>query len=493
MNEADKVFVTWGQQPMASERRILAQLQKRLGDSYLNEGACTRGHGNWMSFPSAGTAAWTYRFACDAMANCSMLRFWFNGWRCNQWTVPSAGYTIKMAFQAADANGNPTGSPIPVYFNGARTATVNQQTIVVSDPLPVFLAAGQRFFVLTYTATNPNVLGNRILSPVAGEGINSGGDFVDSGTITTTNRDVMGMAPAMITGRLVDGDRKGVLLVGDSISFSGDDWGTGDALGGVVHSWAARAVAPYAPYVNIACNGTSAAQWAVSATSYPSLFPALFCRDAIVNLGVNDGGGSSAQCLTNLTAIVAMLRTMGLRKVLVCTINPNNTSTDGWTTAGNQTAWNVESTFRNPVNAALRATGGGVVGADGLIDSSGRIENPANSALWDAVSSIAYSDTTAASGNSISQITINTLANATQAWEGKVLSINISGTQNYAPIETVRPDTGVILPAGNFTAAAGNAVAFNIINTLTRDGLHPTTAGSLRMAAAFDPSTLDLV
>jgi len=156
---------------------------------------------------------------------------------------------------------------------------------------------------------------------------------------------------------------------GDRGDSSGDVGGVDRSLGAVEG------------YINTSQAGDTANTFYGNSTiSSPWIAVAQYCDEVIVEYGANDVFVSLDSVGTiegHLSGIYALF-TLG-QTVKQTTLTPRTVSTDGWTSAVNQTADNGE-TVRVSINDALRAATFGPSG--GHLDLESVLETSIDSGLW---------------------------------------------------------------------------------------------------------------
>lgn len=404
---------------------------------------------------------------------CRNLRFWFAGFKegsyPNSLALFDNNYTVKMAVETA-SGGSPSGTIIPVSFNGVRTGSVDPGAWLASDPLGISCAAGDVLFLRVYTtASGSFVPVNRYIGGVFlsnGEGVTvPPADSADSGTITAFD---WGSAccPVAITGQT--SDRQGVLVCGTSITAYSND----RAFDSPMHGWIARGLSSVRGHVNVALGGETVQQLITPQRIYPRLIFARYCRAAIIDSGTNDlyvAGRTLAQLKADYQTLVTMLRDAGIPKIYGCKIIPRNTSTDGWETTGNQTVTAYE-TDRLGFNTWLDSAESPV---DQVIDVLSSIESSAGIFKANA----ATVNRTTGAGSTTTSV-VDTGGMTPSAYAGKVIKFGTS----YSMILSNTATTLTLQTALGSTPGTG--VAYSILDVYTNDGVHPTAVGHRAMATA---------
>jgi len=255
-------------------------------------------------------------------------------------TNPADAITLKAALEMPD------GSLYPALFGGVRTPVLNPGDMLVSDPIPVLLPAGTRFFARSRPWVD--TLGKRW--PIGG-GITGGtyatggqvsGDSVDTvpGTFSQANTP---FGPVMILGTpagVVPSTT--AVILGDSIAYGVSDGATPDGEAGFL----ARALgAVGVPHFRLATPGSAVPHLlGADSTAIPArtlYHTALMARatpsHAVLCFWNNDihGGGATLEGnRTQALRYLDFLAGMGLR-VIACTATPRTTGS--WATLAGQT------------------------------------------------------------------------------------------------------------------------------------------------------------
>jgi hypothetical protein len=269
-------------------------------------------------------------------------------------------------------------TPTRAYWRGNDVLALGEGGISpLSDPVPVFIPAGATFWVRTAT-TIPASGGVVPVTYTTSNNINidgyiEGSDATASGTFNADYSSRFG--PSNIFGD-VPAPTPIVLAIGDSIL-----WGQGPNYG----SWLTRACQSVGRfgYMNQAMPGEYFSVFGdVSTCAIGYLQPAALATHAIIALGTNDilSGASAAMIQWYAQLAAAYFASFGL-PVYLCTIAPCGvSSTDGFTTAANQTVNSTDS-VRQSLNTAIRSNYA-AWGYSGILDISTALEDPANPGKW---------------------------------------------------------------------------------------------------------------
>ena len=443
--------------------------------AYGGEWHLTSGQGSMVCFES-GTVQATQRIAVTARASGSFLRLHFAGLFNSLGSVGAFAnsVTLKVGIQLSQA-GSPTGSTIPVYFSGARAGVVSPGGVLVSDPVPIKVSAGDKFFVLTFQSGGGTYYANRFTANETGEGW-LGSDCVDTpGSLNTPENSVRfrSLQPFLITGRPPT-LTKGVAIFGDSLA-----WGQYDTLKANI-GFAASAIGETYPVVNCAVSGSTANNWANSVAFLPCYYALRYCKNAFVEPGINDfaGGASSAQVQSYLTGIYDKVSGLDGARIIGCTIPPRTTSTDFFTTKANQTAvaWNGS---RELVNAWIRANANLV----GAFDLSAVLSDPTDSSKRFVGPAVQTQSFTADATTSLQKI-VDTAASVT--YVGQTLIDTTTGVANVITAVTSGPAGYFNYDGWGAGAAVGDVC--QVWSTWTADGVH--LSGLAQTAAAASLSAV---
>lgn len=302
-------------------------------------------------------------------------------------------FTIAVSIEKLD------GTLIPVTWDGSPSATCAVGGHIISDAMPVSLAAGAQFYlrakitVPLTSSTRPH--GAYTTLAARGEGTNyygGGGDKL-TGTWTDFTDAVPPTIPVAIIGTgALDPDHPVVALIGDSIMEPTDAWAVQHALANSIDflqlGVGAQAMS------HLADSAVRARWWGDGVLGAADV--------ALLGMGRNDltGAAGMSTLQANAIAVWNALRADGVDDLWQTTTTPLTTSSDGWATVGNQTAGDSGEPHRLSWNAWLRdgapisggapvATGGsgtraGEVGhpLTGIVDVALAAESSLNSGKW---------------------------------------------------------------------------------------------------------------
>lgn len=304
-------------------------------------------HQHTLADMPANTTSGTSRFTYTAQQEASNLRLTFMNWynssyKASPYCTDNAN-TAPITVQAlVFAPGSSTGTVVTV--DGSASWTIAGGAWVQTDPLPIAVTPGQQFDVQTYvsgTQWYPTLVYSGWWASESNQAT-SGSSKITSGSSRSSGI----YMPAVITGH-----REGaaVLIMGDSIAYN-------SALPTL--GYLEKGLEGFYGAINTAVAGDRL-YWlrAGRRGSHMSLFALGDATTTIVEYGRNDleDGRSVAQMQADLIWLWSDRSTAGQR-VIQTTITPRTTSTDGWTTTGNQTVANPTIEARRvQLNDWLRA------------------------------------------------------------------------------------------------------------------------------------------
>lgn len=305
-----------------------------------------------------------------------------------------------------------------------------------------------------------------------------------------------------------------VLLTGDSLMAGSNDYSSGYSGRNVLNAQLAgggyteRALAGKVPYINGAVSGDRAQYFMTTGYHLFRWTWASAATTMLCNYGINDvnNGRTLAQLQADLIGIWTLASRRGLRAIQH-TITPFTSSTDGWSTTGNQSIANptkeavrtgVNDWLRDgaPVTSAASLTPVAVGTASALragtaghplytyFEAADIAEGTRNSGRWTTLTGRSVAD------GSIGNGSVN-LSSATAAFTsadlGKLVAIpgaGAAGAVLVAPITNINSSTAVTI--GTATSAVVSSAALTIGVAATKDGLHPSGPMATLMSAAVD-------
>lgn len=459
----------------------------------------------------------TSRTRHSAKRYCTNLRFVFSGYKhLGAFATPTEvgmgnAWEIKAAIHLI-SSGTTEEAVIPIRFRGRRLALVPNGGILISDPVSVDMPAGKEFFVYTFAnrlvstaytdagsgetgllaATVPywpreSVTRNYDTSWDAGTGTQfstSTGidpftlDKVDGAYAGLTIQNQLTCGPIAILGdELSQTGQPSVALIGDSIlAGAGDRPRTDFAWGG--RGYFDQFLAGQCPVFNASIGGDGAT-YKVGAYAYNFAMRIGLCEAcdiAYLAMGTNDlvAGISLANTQAALVTLATQLKARGMRKVILATLLPRTTSTDGWVTLANQTvvATNDFTNQRALFNAwALTVPSP----FDAVVDLRSGVEDLATG-KWKEPA--VGTDLTTTTGSTTTTINLNSTVVA-NAYLGKMLIIGSEARQITGNTTTA------ITVISAFGGAPGNGVALKVLDTYTVDGIHPSAWGHKELGAVI--------
>jgi lysophospholipase L1-like esterase len=294
----------------------------------------------------------------------------------------------------------PAGTFTQLKFAGVASGSALSGKILFSDLLTLgfTIPAGALFWIRiffvnangVYFTDNSN--GGQANASYGDQSSSGTGALVDltmSGSIT--NDGTFCYRPACI---LASSNLLSVGLVGDSMAEGVADIDEPNPFIGDL-GLLAKTLANICPCVNLGLGGTTLQTsppgghefWGKPGTARAQLLP--FCTDLIIEVGANDlnpfvSSRTAAQLAADLQSFInTTLPSLGVvagAHMYLTTFPPHTTSTDGFTTAANQTPVANEAeriTYNNMVRA-------GVSGITGFFDVADVVESARNSGKWKA-------------------------------------------------------------------------------------------------------------
>jgi hypothetical protein len=359
-------------------------------------------------------------------------------------SAPANAISIRAGVEVSGVT-----NPVPVYFRGARDVTIQPDTLVISDPIAAPHAKDALLALRTQiTVTSGQVFTyNTITNWVAarGEGVESGTTVTDkttSGTITSGS--VYGFAPFAILTDWRPGAKPLVIARGDSINYGYNDtpsaWGAGPVYQALATNW---------PFLNLSFIGEQAHDYVSPANGHRAWLRRMLAAvgaHIVDNYGTNDMQG--ARTLSQIQADVLTIATWDsyVAPHYQTTIIPRATSTDGFTTLGNQTPFAAEA-VRLGYNAWLR-DGAPIDATTKAAVAVGTNTNVLRCAVYDSTPTVVSAGSGAGSGHPIS---------AVFEWADVVESSRDSGKwKTNATANFYTPDG--THPKANMTALIGAAI-----------------------------------
>ena len=452
---------------------------------------CTGTLNNWLPSARPVSTDYSYRKRFQAAVSGSNIRCYWAGTYVLSGSFVNFSSTYKASFQFADSTGAPVGSAIPLTFNSSTTGTVPSGGFLVNDPLPVSVAAGDYFFITTYVPNGSYAGINGNLSNASGDNYYAG-DATGNASLFTNNQYQAGaqaIGPGMITAMVLPSDRKGVAGIGDSVMGNAND----EVNGG---GWLNRGINNTRGYVNLGIGGARTTGITNQATYLLAWMPLRFCRDAVLDYGLNDLSADNDSAATVESAALKLLTTVksfGIRKRILCTVKPFPTSTDSFTTTNNETIASNDAA-RQTYNAwVLTQTG---VSCEGTFDFAATLAANGNPALLaTGPLNVLFTDT-CGTGSTASTIYASAAGIGTISQSGGIVALTHAATTYYGQVKSWRPTAGGTNQIA-FAAALGATPSVGDSYTVYQGwgsdtaGAHPTGYGHAAAAAGFNLSILN--
>lgn len=473
---------------------------------------------------AAVTNVGTYRFAHKIGVAGTDIQLGFGSWYTNYPTSPtidvdpSGTVTFSAAFE--DAAGNVYRC---LFEDGGSTKVLSGGGFVLTKPLPIDVAVGDIVWVRVYISAGTGY-SNR------GTGLSSVGGYTATTDLTASGAGAVGTTLALngldamcIIGTPTgSGKPKSVAIQGDSIAagigdgaFVGYDIGYLPQVAANLYycggGYVQRALSGNAGSIMVAQQGDSIGNFVAGVGHFRRASLTPFTKFAVLEYGRNDLTAlqTPATIQANLLAQAKANVAKGLYGSIVVTLTPYTTSTDNFSTVGNQAT--VSSTgegYRVTHNAWVRdgcpivngaAVAAGTVGALragqsghpilGYIEVANAVESAQDSGKWKAATRTV---TDAAITNGSGTLTSATAA-FTSADLGKDVNVagaGAAGAVLTGVITTINSGTSVTITTQAGTTVSGARLA---IAPYTTDGLHPTVVGHAAIAAAIQAPLLALL
>jgi hypothetical protein len=279
-----------------------------------------------------------------------------------------------------------SGFIVPVRFGGKRAGTVEPGGLLYSDPIGVTQAVGSTY----WSRTNVSVAsaGQKwplLVTRAGSAGVTQHTTFTDltlSGSIQDASL-FRGYGPVAILAFPNTPNQPVIGWAGDSISAGSSDGDTG---------WPTRWLANHYALQNVSYSNGRLGHWGGPSTSNWRRAPLLDpCSDVIVALGINDLITAQATTLAQMQTLAIAAwdrwRVQG-KRIHAATVLPSTTSTDGWTTVGNQTVTSYEA-LRVQFNDWLRTVPSQITK---VVDAADAAETARNSGKWKSTGGAWVSD-----------------------------------------------------------------------------------------------------
>jgi lysophospholipase L1-like esterase len=462
---------------------------------------------------TAKTARWDHLVAVDA----ADIRFVYGNWYTHGTTFIDTDNANPITIRASVEIG---GVIYRLTFGGKIETVIDPGGMVVTDPLPLEVAAGTKIYSRTYVS-GTTYFGNHVSFFGQNQGGWALGDLTAPGAAAIADAAGYTYTPFAILGTPSAGKSvQQIIAAGDSIaSGQGDASGfagwTGSGTGGFI----TRALHGLVGFINTAVPGDNCANYVANAGHFRRARFIGAATHAICEYGRNDLNlVPLATVQANLILAWKLFARRGV-PVFQTTITPQTSSTDGFTTQAGQVADNAGGTEVNRVTlnnwlragAPISSTTGQAVAvgtanaivagspthplsvysaASPVIEVADLAESSRNSGKWKTPNARAFEDGTIATG-ALSVLTSPTAA-FTAADVGRtvcVVGAGAAGGKHISKIGVFTNATTVTLSTVAITPVAGAAVT--LANVYAADGLHPTDQGAVALAPSIVVSNFD--
>jgi lysophospholipase L1-like esterase len=304
------------------------------------------------------------------------------------------------------------------------------------------------------------------------------------------------ITPTVVQTRALNTNIKPVLVIGDSILRAGGDPGSQYNRAGFENpGWVGRGFKQLGiPVVTLGVAGDRAELSPPESMSKRAAFiRELGVDTGVIQYGVNDAVSQSAystfkapaeEMLDRNRVIANFFRSIGLKRVVVATLLPNTTSSDGFTTVASQKLKNNDYKVPNWVtyNELVRSN---PVGFDGWIDPASKVADA--SSRWRP--SPPPTANVALGGSTLKVVMPPRGGDSIQGYyHGSFLKFTsglLTGQSSFVTNSYAKPD-GIHLEITNpLSGAPVRGSSFNLWWVLTKDGVHPTPAANQMAAAAI--------
>lgn len=323
--------------------------------------------------------------------------------------------TSQFNIQQIHASIKPPGytNPLQVMFNGAATCPLIGRTgMYLSDPVGCLIPAGSWVEVRTHVVVTggdkwPIHYLTSTGAPGA-EGVTANDDTLSASPVWDTTQGVAVFGPSLIVGECPKPSKPSILVYGDSIM---QGYGDSAAELPTEPGWPAKLLNNRYRFINASLYGdgvTNLIPRSVDRDKYLGQ-----CNYTLYGLMGNDIYGSKtvAQVQAAMIPVLRRVAAMGSR-VVVGTITPRASSTDGYVTTANQTPLTGNSArvvmnqwirdgmpLDSSYNAAPAGGPGLRIGQPGhpvvaYADVAGLVESAPDSGVWKTVSTLGGVPTT---------------------------------------------------------------------------------------------------
>lgn len=424
-----------------------------------------------------------------------------------------------LEYLAAGGPTSETGQRVAATFRGLKHGEMAPGAILFSDPIPFDVIAGTQFFVRTNFQTQGSNLGSpggyNMQGGTGPGGLNNGDGSqsyaaIEAGSIGTSGIGAQTVpGPVAILG-YVNAHTPTAAILGDSINAGTGDAGFGRNDGGyLVRALTGQTApkyvfptTPLVPFVRCARPGETLNQFLNQASSLTSSPTFSAVRSQIADLastvlfayGTNDLGGSLSTIQSQYVQAANSFLRRG-KTFVACTLLPKTTSTDSWTTTANQTvganeanrtAFNTWLRSGSFANATINPSACSVFDAAAAVEVNSTGASTLNGGFWKpAPNSGATSDT----GTLTASSTTSTLNDTTKAWtqdQWRGYVLRFTSGANAGALQTILSNTATAINVGAFGSTPATGDAYQILQTYTVDGVHPTSYGHAAIASTFN-------
>ena len=272
----------------------------------------------------------------------------------------------------------PAGTFTRITFGGATSGTIPDKSVLVSDEVAVTIPKGAHFFVRMHLV-NVNGVPDTYYTTTT-SAVNYGPNDAATFGTNVSDQTMGGTVAATVAGVVVFPSA----IVGPSnapaVCLHADSRGAGihPAPASLDNGNSLIAVGEVFPYINLEMPGETAAQAVASYAVRASLEQ--FCTADVMAYGINDlyGGATPAALEASVDTMTAGWQALG-HPVVLETLPPETTSTDGWTTSTNQTkaSWDANRVAYDAWVRSYSATG-----QTGMWDVAGAVMSGFESGVW---------------------------------------------------------------------------------------------------------------
>jgi lysophospholipase L1-like esterase len=407
--------------------------------------------------------------------------------------LSSSGQWVPLTFSGQVAGTVQSGGHLfsdwsDLEVRGGRSMRMRFKLIALSDETKILSGGGFQYdFTNRKTAIGPGL--PSILSPVFFGNVLAHENGVRVGKAYYIN-------PTVVQTRTWKTTLRPVVVIGDSILRANSDPGTtSNRAGFYFPGFVGRGFKKLSiPVVTLGVSGDRAE------LTTPECMPRrdAFLRElgvetALIQHGVNDFVAASAIGSTRTTpqemldcagVLAKYFRSIGVNRVMACTLFPNTTSSDGWLSSANQKLKNNNSPVPNWVtyNELIRSGAGAF---DGWIDPSAFVADAGNKwRLYDGPASgtILY-------GNLTQVVIPSRGGDEVQGfYHGRYLKFSsgpLSGQGRFVDNSYSAPDGIHLVFLSALRIAPVNNDSYQLWRVMTQDGVHPTPVAHVLASQAI--------